>query len=149
MDAKETLKTVNTVLVIDWPSRDVPESLVRAGFHVVVHGGPGSEDYWVYELRNGKVEQRRTGRRPERADLIYSHRPFSELPGIIATAPEIAAKTIWTQSGFSAAGVKGPRGCWLPDEDLRSAQGLVLSAGLNYIAQPYIGDTAREIAASR
>jgi hypothetical protein len=33
------------VLVIDWPSRDVADALVRAGFDVVVHDGPGPEDY--------------------------------------------------------------------------------------------------------
>ncbi len=47
MNPREILQAVETVLVTDWPSRDVPEALVRAGFHVVVHGGPGPEDYSV------------------------------------------------------------------------------------------------------
>jgi hypothetical protein len=45
MNPKEILKTANTILVIDWPSKDVPESLARAGFQVIVKGGPGPGDY--------------------------------------------------------------------------------------------------------
>ncbi len=53
MNLKETFKIVDTVLVIDWPTKDVPETLTRAGLRVVVRGGPGPEDYSVYELNNG------------------------------------------------------------------------------------------------
>jgi len=148
MNPREILHTVETVLVIDWPSRDVPDTLVRAGFHVVVHGGPGPEDYSVYELKDGEVVPRKVGRPPDRADLIYSYRPLSELPGIIAMAIKIQAKTIWTQSGLSAAGVKDLKGCWLPEEDLQSAQNLVEAAGLGYVSQPYIGDVARALRTS-
>jgi len=38
MNPKETFKMVETVLVIDWPTKDVPESLTVAGFHVMVRG---------------------------------------------------------------------------------------------------------------
>jgi hypothetical protein len=41
MNLKEMFSTVQTILVIDWPSREVPETLARAGFHVVVRGGRG------------------------------------------------------------------------------------------------------------
>jgi hypothetical protein len=41
MDPEEVLKNVRAVLVIDWPSKDVPEKLALAGFHVYVRGGPG------------------------------------------------------------------------------------------------------------
>ncbi len=41
MDLKEIFRTVQTILVIDWPSKEVPETLARAGFRVVVRGGPG------------------------------------------------------------------------------------------------------------
>jgi predicted CoA-binding protein len=149
MNPKETFKTVETVLVIDWPTKDVPESLTLAGFHVVVRGGPGQGDYSFYELNNGKVVTQHLGRPPERAELIYSHRPASELAGIIATAKGLGAKIIWTQSGLSAAGVNNPKGCWVPEEELRLARNLVESAGLTYITEPYIGDVARQIRTSR
>jgi predicted CoA-binding protein len=149
VNLKEMFKTVDTVLVIDWPTKEVPEMLTLAGFHVVVRGGPGPHDYSAYELNNGEVVAHQVGRPPERADLIYSYRPFSELPEIIATAKSLHAKTIWTQSGLSAAGVNDSTGCWVPEEELRLARNLVQSAGLNYVTEPYIGDVAREIRASR
>lgn len=149
MNPKETLKNVDTVLVIDWPTKDVPESLALAGFHVVVRGGPGPEDYSVYKLNNGNVVTQHLGRPPEHAALIYSYRPVSETAGIIATAKGLGAKTIWTQSGLSVVGVNNPKGCWVPDEELRLARNLVESAGLTYITEPYIGDVAREIRESR
>jgi len=145
---QEILRTVDSILVVDWPSRDVPDSLVRSGFRIVVHGGPGPEDYFEYELKNGEIVSRQIGRPPGRADLIYSHRPLSELPGIVAMAKTLQARTVWTQSGLSAAGVKDPKGCWAREEDLRTARELVESAGLNYISEPYIGDAAREIRAA-
>ena len=41
---------VTSVVVVDWPTRDVPESLVGAGLAVSVHGGPRPEDWAVHEL---------------------------------------------------------------------------------------------------
>lgn len=150
MDPKEILKSVETIVVVDWPTRDVPESLALAGFRVVVHGGPRPEDYSTYEvLDNGEVGIRHLGRPPERADLVYSYRPLKELGRIIATAKVLRAKTIWTQSGLSAAEVKDPKGCWLAEDDLQSARKMVESSGLTYITQPYIADIARELRASR
>jgi hypothetical protein len=146
----EILRAVETVLVIDWPSKEVPELLARARLRVVVHGGPGPEDYSIYQINNGEVNngevmERRTGCPPERADLIYSYRPLSELPGIIATAKELGAKTIWYQSGVTATGGKDPRGCWVADEELTLARNLVDAAGLRFIADPYIGEVARRL----
>jgi len=151
MNLKEIFRTVQTILVIDWPSKELPETLTRAGFHVVVRGGPGPEDYSAYELHSsrnlahdpGEVVVRHIGRAPERADLIYSYRPLSELPEIITTAKRLGAQTIWTQSGLSAAGVIDPKGCWVPEEELLLARNLVESAGLRYISGPYIGDAAQ------
>ena len=149
MNPREILRTAGSVLVIDWPSRDVPESLALAGLRVVVRGGPGAEDFSAYEVNEGAVVSRRIGRPPERIDLIYSHRPLSELAGIVATAKEVHAKAIWTQSGLSAADAKDPRGCWDDAEDLAAARRLVESAGIQYVSQPYIGDVAREIQSPR
>ncbi len=149
MNLKEMFRTVGTVLVIDWPTKEVPEVLTLAGFHVVVRGGPGLEDYSVYELNGGEVVARHVGRPPERVDLIYSYRPISELPETISTAKNLHAQTIWTQSGLSAAEVKDPKGCWVPEEELRSARHLVQAAGLNYVSEPYIADVVRQLRTSR
>lgn len=149
VEPKEILKAVETVLVIDWPSQDVPDALTRAGFKVVVKGGPGPEDYFAHEMKDGKAESRRVGRPPESVDLVYSYRPLAELPGIITLAKTLRAKTIWTQSGLSGAGIEDRQGCWLPEDKLTWARNLVQSAGLNFILQPYIADVARELSASR
>jgi len=147
---KELFDGVKTVLVIDWPSKEVPELLALAGFSVVVHGGPGPEDYSGYEVevKDNKVVSRRIGRPPEHAELVYSYRPLSELSETIAAAKQVRAKMLWTQSGISPDGQKGQKGCWLPDEELRSVRNQVEAAGLIYITEPYIGDVVRELTAS-
>jgi sugar phosphate isomerase/epimerase len=149
VNVNEILRTVDTVLVIDWPSKEVPEVLAFAGLQVVVHGGPGPEDYSACEGKNGEVVERRTGREPERAELIYSYRPLSELPEIIATAKRLGAKTIWYQSGLGAGGLRDPKGCWVAEEELTLARNLVEAAGLRFIAEPYLGDVARELGTDR
>ena len=88
---------------------------------------------------------RRIGPPPERVDLVYSFRPLSELPEIVALAGSLHAGTVWTQSGMSASGIRDARGCWVPDTDLLAARSLVESAGLAYISEPYIADVAREL----
>lgn len=146
--AEKFLKDIDRILVIDWPSREVPELLAFAGFQVLVRGGPGPEDYSAYEASDGKVTSRRTGRAPDRAGLIFAFRPLAELPQIIATARSLHAKAIWTQSGITEGGAKDPKGCWLPPADLQAAKAMVESAGLIYISEPYIGDVARKLAAN-
>lgn len=146
---KELFTGVKTVLVIDWPSKEVPELLALAGFNVVVHGGPGPEDYSAYEVKDNKLVSRRIGHPPEHAELVYSYRRLSELSQTIAAAKQVRAKTLWTQSGVSPDGQKNQAGCWLSDEELRSARKLVEAAGLIYITEPYIGDAARELLTSR
>ena len=142
MTPTERLKSTGTVLVLDWPTKEVPETLARAGLRVVVRGGPGPEDYSLYELRDGEVQTSRLGRAPESADLIYAYRPIAELPSIIETAKRLNAKEIWTQSGRSAEGVRDPKGCWVLAQEEQFARNLVQSVGLSYRAQPYIAEVA-------
>jgi predicted CoA-binding protein len=142
MSPQELLATVETILLIDWPERRVPETLVHAGFRVFVRGGPGPQDFSVYELLDGEVTARRTGP-PERADLIYAYRPLTELPEIVTLAQRLGAKAIWTQSGLKPDGTKAANGCWLPEADLQQARHFVESAGLIHVAAPYIADSVR------
>jgi predicted CoA-binding protein len=145
MDSKEILKHARTILLIDWPSKDVPETLTRAGFRVFVHGGPGPDDYSVYEFDGSEIVSRRTGRPPDQADLVYSYRPLAELAQTIDQANAVAAKFLWMQSGLSPDGKNDPRGCWMAEEDSKSAKRQVQAAGLQLITEPYIPDVAREI----
>jgi predicted CoA-binding protein len=144
-EAEELLRTARSVLVIDWPSRDVPESLVRAGYLVIARGGPGPDDFNVYEVVGEEVTVRRAGQAPARIDVVYCHRPMSELPGIVAMARTLGARAVWLQSGLAAEGVRDPAGCWLSAPDSRQARAMVEAAGMQYIESPYIVSALRQL----
>jgi hypothetical protein len=145
MNLQNPLSLVRTILVIDWPSREVPETLVRSGFQVFVKGGPGPEDFCAYELNGGEIVERGTGRAPDRAEVVYSYRPLPELPGIVELALKLHAHTIWMQSGLSAPDIKDPRGCWMSVADAKAARKLVQSAGMSYVFETYIVDACQRL----
>jgi predicted CoA-binding protein len=138
------LAHAETVVVVDWPSRDVPDSLVREGFTVFVKGGPEPDHYNAQELHGEQVVPRRTGR-PQHADLVYAYRPLGELAAIVILARQLGAKAVWRQSGLNGVGERDPHGCWSPEEESQEARRVVESAGLAYVESPYIADVAREI----
>lgn len=144
-EPEQILRAATVVLVVDYPSRAVPEALARAGFQVVVRGGPGPDQYTAYELDGGEVVARRTGRPPERADVVYAHRPLAELPAIAATARGLGARAVWLQSGVDERGEKDPAGCWLSDEDVATARRAVEAAGLALVWEASIVDVARRL----
>jgi predicted CoA-binding protein len=140
--AARVLGQTATVLVIDWPSRDVPASLASGGFTVFVKGGPGPADYAAWEP-GGEPVSRPLGRAPGGVDLVYCHRPFGELPGIIALARRLGARALWWQTGLASDGSRDPSGCWSPPEESRQARELAAAAGLAYIDGVYIADAVR------
>jgi predicted CoA-binding protein len=140
-DAAELLRQAKTVLLIDWPSRDVPDTLARSGYDVFSDEGPG-RGYTAYEM-SGDTVTTKTVRDPDRVDIVYAHRPIDELPHIIERALAMGAKAIWLQSGRDAAGDRDPRGCWLPPAESNRARELVESAGLTYVEEPYIAEAAK------
>jgi len=137
------LAEMRNVLVIDWPSRDVPASLAFGGFTVFVKGGPGPADYAAWELDAGEPVSRALGREPERVDLVYCHRPFGELPGIIALAVRLGARALWWQTGQASDGGQDPAGCWVPPEQSRQARDMADAGGLAYVDAVYIADAVR------
>jgi hypothetical protein len=141
--AARVLAETRSVLVIDWPSRDVPASLTFAGFTVFVKGGPGPADYAAWELDGGEPVSRALGREPGRVDLVYCHRPFGELPGIVTLARRLGARAFWWQTGLTGGGGKDPSGCWVSPEESRQARELAAAAGLGYIDDVYIADAVR------
>jgi predicted CoA-binding protein len=142
-EARQILRETGSILLVDWPSKDVPETLARAGYTVVVKGGPEPGNYWAYEVRDGEVISRRTGQAPVAVDLVYSHRPVGELPGIVAMAQRLGAGAVWLQSGRASDGTRAPDGCWMDQAASRAARATVESAGLAYIEAPYIADEVR------
>jgi len=130
------LAGVRSVVLIDWPSRDVPDTLARSGLAVVSNDGP--DEYNAYELVGDEVRVRKVDGLPKRADLVYTHRPIDELPEIVEAAKTVSATAVWIQSGRDATGAKDPRGCWFSRQDSDRARGIVEGAGLRYIEGPYI-----------
>jgi predicted CoA-binding protein len=143
--AEQILQRISSILLIDWPSRDVPDTLTRAGYTVAVKGGSEQDDYSVSEVIDDQVVARRMGQPPARAELIYCHRPLSELPGIVALAGVLGSRAVWYQSGLTTTGAKHSRGCWVAAEQSHQARALVEAAGLIYIDDTYIADLVREL----
>jgi predicted CoA-binding protein len=146
--ASRILAQVRSVVVIDWPSRDVPATLAAAGFAVTVKGGPGPADYTAWEISDGELVTRHLGRAPDHADLVYCHRPFGELASIIAMAQGLGAMAVWRQSGLTSAAAKAPDGCWVPPGESQQGRDLAAAAGLGYIDGVYIADAARAVGES-
>jgi predicted CoA-binding protein len=146
--AARILVETRSVLVIDWPSREVPASLVFAGFTVFVKGGPGPADYAIWALDGGEPVPRPLGREPGQVDLVYCHRPFSELPGIVTLAGRLGARAFWWQTGLTSDGGKDPSGCWAPPEESLQARELAAAAGMGYIDDVYIADAVRALGGS-
>ena len=142
-DVESVLAGARSFLVVDWPTRDVPDTLARAGYDVVVHGGPAPDDYTAYDVAGDDVVRRKVGRPPEHADVVYTHRPLDELPEVVEAARSVGARAVWVQSGRDQDGAKDPAGCWMPGEAAAGARAMVEAAGLEYIDAPYIADAVR------
>ena len=132
--AREVLAAAQTVLVVDWPSADVPAGLARAGLRVFVHGGPNPDQYTEHEVVGGEIVVRQVGRAPDHADLVYSYRPLPELPGIVALARSLGARAVWTESTPPLSA----------DDDQR-ARGIVEAGGLLYLSGPDIVEEVRRV----
>lgn len=143
-DVESILAGARTFLVVDWPTRDVPESLARAGYEVVVHGGPEPDDYAAYEVVGEEIVERHVGRPPARADVVYTYRPLSELPEVVEQAVAVGAATVWVHSGRAEDGRRDPEGCWMPAGVAAGARATVEAAGLVYLDRPYIAGAVRD-----
>jgi predicted CoA-binding protein len=129
-DAGEVLAETESVLLIDYPGRVVPDTVARAGYQVVAHDGPGDVNYNAYEVDGDEVVARNLGVEPDHVDLVYSHRPFDELPGILELALRVGARAIWSEAGPGELGAA-------------EARALVEAAGLAYVDEPPLVDAVR------
>jgi hypothetical protein len=120
-DPNDIIRDCRSVLLVDWPSPEVPSALVRAGCTVHVKGGPGPQDFSIWEFVDGAPASRRTGRRPANVDLVYVHRPPEELPEIIGMAGELGARSLWYEPGPASLGSSS------------EARSLAEAAGLLYV----------------
>ena len=145
LDGAELLRQARSILLIDWPSRDVPDTLAKAGFMVITDAGRG-RGYVAHEVDRGTVAMREVEELPTTFDIVYAHRPISELPAVIERARALKAGVIWLQSGRDSTGARTATGCWLAPADSHKARQLVEAAGLTYVEGPYIADATRAIA---
>ena len=144
-EAERILRAARRVLLVDWPSREVPQALAEAGYAVVVKGGPAPDAYSSWYLTDGEVLRRDLEAPLDHADLVYAHRPLDELPGIVQTALRLGANAVWRQSGLDSAGGRDPVGCWLPATESEQGRRIAASAGLDYIDDVYIVDAVRAL----
>jgi hypothetical protein len=138
-DAIETLRVARHVVVQDYPDRDIPDSLTRAGLRVTIYGGPDPADIVTCELIEGDIVERRTGRRPDSADLLYVYRPLAEIDGILAEARRLGVRTIWRQPEVGAE----------TDPDAGQWRQQVEAAGFGYRDAPAINEVARLLPSDR
>ena len=127
MSAAELLGSAATVLLIDYPGRIVPETLARSGLNVVSKEGPEPDDYAAHEVAGGTVTTRKIGAPPDRADIVYSHRPVEELPGIVELAQGLGARAVWCETGSA------------------EARAIVEGGGLQYVDTPRIVEAAQTV----
>jgi predicted CoA-binding protein len=125
-DGNELIRAARNVLLIDWPSRDVPDILARAGLEVFAL--EADDLSFRYEVNGKQVVRRGPVQLPVQVDIVYAHRPPDELPGIVERARMLGAQAVWVESAQTA-----------------EARRLVESAGLAYIDQPKIAHAARAL----
>lgn len=142
-DAQQVLDDAAVVIVVDWPTKDVPDSLARAGLEVHVSGGPEPDNWSLQEVVGAEVVGRRTGAPPAHADVVWSFRPLDELEEVISLAASTGATTVWLHSGRAPGGAREASGCWFSDADREMARRRVEDAGLQYVDSPYVVDVAR------
>ena len=133
MTPNEVLDATKFVIAIDYPGTEVPETLVRGGFIVITHDGPGPLDYKVWSIDGDTVTSKQLDHTPTMADLVYTYRPLDELPGIVEQARRWGAKAIWVQ----------------PDVGHDSERGRTITetSGLAYVDDPDIREAVRARAA--
>ena len=130
MTSDELLRDATSVYVIDWPSRDIPDTLARSGLLTYVHGGPRPDHVDVFEVREGgAVEIVKRGSVPDHADFVYSYRPVAEVGRIVEIAQEVGARAVWHHEPA--------------DEARRAVEG----AGLAYLEGPNLADEVRRVRA--
>ncbi|CAN7354834.1 CoA-binding protein [Terrabacter sp. LjRoot27] len=147
IDAVEILRAARTVVLHDWPSEDVPNALVAAGLDVTFQGGPEPDDLYVTRLVDGRPETERVSGLPEHADIIYSHRPFDDMPRLLDEARRLGASTLWHQSGLDERGERDPAGVHLTDAEAEQRAALAREAGVDFVSAPSIVEAAAAVRA--
>ena len=145
-DLLDLLQGAQVVEIVDWPSAEVPASLVRAGVTVVAqrHPAPPPDEpqFVLHEVSadaagderfplegGGFLTFRFVDVQPGPVDLVSCFRPPEEQPAIVVVARELGARALWIEPGTASS----------PD-----AKKAAEDAGLRWIE----GTSVREVAAA-
>lgn len=142
-DARQILEEASSVLVVGDPSADVPDTLARAGFGVIVK--TGQMEYVAREMAGDEIVEHPV-EIPAKLDLVYVHGSVQDLAAILMIARTLGAGALWFQSGRTEGGASDPKGCWLPQDEASRARQSVEGAGIAYVDDVYIADAVREAA---
>ena len=100
-DPKQILRSAKSILLVDWASRDVPLSLVQAGFEVFC-ASPGR--YSVVELgEDNCIFFHQLEKNPAHVDIVNVFRPENEHEEIVARyVIPLGAKVLWLQPSIGS-----------------------------------------------
>ena len=96
IDPKKILTTATSILLVDWPSRSIPEKLLDAGFTVFCYSPNGyTKAEFVDDERNLRFVPASP---PPYVDIVNVYRPEQEHEAIILKhSLPLKAKVIWLQ----------------------------------------------------
>jgi hypothetical protein len=146
-DVLELLRTVRSILLVDWPNAGVPRALLEAGL-IVYAACPGR--YSLAELLDAPPDKgevasvlppesegetsflvfRRLDAPPPSVDVVAVYRPSEEIPGIItAQVLPLGARILWLQPPITSS----------------EARRTAADRGLRFIEGVDIATTARQL----
>jgi predicted CoA-binding protein len=122
-DAIEILKSAQRILLVDWPNRRVPRTLVEAGFtvfcaspgrysvvEVVLEPPEGVASIEVFPPENGEHGHlifRRLDHGPSSVDIVNVYRPEKEHGEIVANqVVPLGAKVLWLQPSVGSGAAR-------------------------------------------
>ncbi len=102
INTKHILENTKAILLVDWPSPEVPRSLLKAGFIVF---GYSPDRYSAIELDdNENLVFRKLDDQPDSVDIVNVFRPEEEHAGIInSRVLPLKAKVLWLHPPVKSA----------------------------------------------
>ncbi|MBS1530112.1 MAG: CoA-binding protein [Bacteroidetes bacterium] len=102
-DPEYILKKAKTILLIDWPDKNVPHSLINAGLKVY---GYSPDHYNEATDKAGDIVFNRLNERPASVDIVFIYRPEAEHERILKDQVlPLGAKIIWLQPPVTSSAI--------------------------------------------
>jgi len=142
-EAAALLRSVRTVLLVDFIGPEVPTTLLQAGYEVHAKVGPAGDDFAVATLAGATDPSwTRTGAPPARADLV--HIDWDDFDAFVDLAVQVGASIIWYHAGRTRPPLPhDTRGTWVPAPQSAAQRARAEAAGLTYVDSVYIVDAVR------